>query len=231
MTEKSKTNFVFRPIIKAVTISQSEELFPVGKIYCVGRNYDDHAKEMHSEVDQDIPFFFSKPPQAMTQSNKIPFPTNTNNLHHEVELVVFLKSGGSNISPSEASDHIFGYAVGVDLTKRDLQSSAKEAGKPWDLSKGFDNSAPISKIIKKNGQVLSEGIISLKVNGNVMQLSNLHNMAWKVNELISSLSKFITIKPGDIIFTGTPSGVGKLNPSDKIEAEIENVGVLTFELI
>ena len=231
MTEKSKTNFVFKPIIKAMAISQSEELFPVGKIYCVGRNYDDHAKEMHSEVDQDTPFFFSKPPQAMTQSNKIPFPTNTNNLHHEVELVVFLKSGGSNISPSEASDHIFGYAVGVDLTKRDLQSSAKEAGKPWDLSKGFDNSAPISKIIKKNGRVLSEGSISLKVNGKVMQLSNLHKMAWKVNELISSLSKFITIKPGDIIFTGTPSGIGKLNPNDKIEAEIENVGVLTFELI
>ncbi len=230
MTEKRKANFLFKPTIRGMRIAESNELFPVGKIYCVGKNYSDHAKEMGDQVDKDQPFFFSKPAQAITQSNSIPFPTETKNLHHEVELVVFLKSGGSNIMASEANNHIFGYGVGVDLTKRDLQSVAKEAGKPWDLSKGFDNSAPISKIIKKEGALLEKGIISLKVNGNEKQSSDISNMVWKVDELISWLSKFITLKAGDIIFTGTPAGVSKLNPHDKIEAEIENIGKLSFEL-
>ena len=231
MTEDSKAHFVFKPMIRGMVISESAELFPIGKVYCVGRNYADHAKEMGTKVDVDQPFFFSKPPQAVTQSNFIPFPTQTDNLHHEVELVVFLKSECSDISPSEASEHIFGYAVGVDLTKRDLQTAAKKSGRPWDLSKGFDNSAPISNIQKKEGFVLSEGSISLKVNGQKKQSSNLSNMAWKVDELISWLSKFITLKAGDVIFTGTPSGVGRLSLNDKIEAEIENIGTLSFELI
>ena len=231
MTEDSKAHFAFEPMIRGMVISESAELFPIGKVYCVGRNYADHAEEMGTKVDVDQPFFFSKPPQAVTQSNFIPFPTQTDNLHHEVELVVFLKSECSDISPSEASEHIFGYAVGVDLTKRDLQTAAKKSGRPWDLSKGFDNSAPISNIQKKEGFVLSEGSISLKVNGQMKQSSNLSNMAWKVDELISWLSKFITLKAGDVIFTGTPSGVGRLSLNDKIEAEIENIGTLSFELI
>ena len=231
MTEDSKTHFAFKPIIRGMVISESAELFPIGKVYCVGRNYADHAEEMGTKVDMDQPFFFSKPPQALTQSNSIPFPTQTDNLHHEVELVVFLKSECSDISPSEASEHIFGYAVGVDLTKRDLQTAAKKSGRPWDLSKGFDNSAPISNIQRKEGFLLSEGSISLKVNGKKKQSSNLSNMAWKVDELISWLSKFITLKAGDVIFTGTPSGVGRLSLNDKIEAEIENIGTLSFELI
>ena len=231
MTEDSKAHFAFKPMIRGMVISESAELFPIGKVYCVGRNYADHAEEMGTKVDVDQPFFFSKPPQAVTQSNFIPFPTQTDNLHHEVELVVFLKSECSDISPSEACEHIFGYAVGVDLTKRDLQTAAKKSGRPWDLSKGFDNSAPISNIQKKEGFVLSEGSISLKVNGQKKQSSNLANMAWKVDELISWLSKFITLKAGDVIFTGTPSGVGRLSLNDKIEAEIENIGTLCFELI
>ena len=231
MTEDSKAHFAFKPMIRGMVISESAELFPIGKVYCVGRNYADHAEEMGTKVDVDQPFFFSKPPQAVTQSNFIPFPTQTDNLHHEVELVVFLKSECSDISPSEASEHIFGYAVGVDLTKRDLQTAAKKSGRPWDLSKGFDNSAPISNIQKKESFVLSEGSISLKVNGQMKQSSNLSNMAWKVDELISWLSKFITLKAGDVIFTGTPSGVGRLSLNDKIEAEIENIGTLSFELI
>mgnify|MGYP001340888532 FL=1 len=231
MTEDSKAHFAFKPIIRGMVISESAELFPIGKVYCVGRNYADHAEEMGGKVDKDQPFFFSKPPQAVTQSNSIPFPTQTDNLHHEVELVVFLKSECSDISPTEASQHIFGYAVGVDLTKRDLQTAAKESGKPWDLSKGFDNSAPISKIQKKEGFLLSEGSISLSVNGQKKQSSNLLNMAWKVDELISWLSKFITLKAGDVIFTGTPSGVSRLSINDKIEAKIENIGTLSFELI
>ena len=231
MTEDSKAHFAFKPMIRGMVISESAELFPIGKVYCVGRNYADHAEEMGTKVDVDQPFFFSKPPQAVTQSNFIPFPTQTDNLHHEVELVVFLKSECSDISPSEASEHIFGYAVGVDLTKRDLQTAAKKSGRPWDLSKGFDNSAPSSNIQKKEGFVLSEGSISLKVNGQMKQSSNLSNMAWKADELISWLSKFITLKAGDVIFTGTPSGVGRLSLNDKIEAEIENIGTLSFELI
>ena len=231
MTEDSKAHFAFEPMIRGMVISESAELFPIGKVYCVGRNYADHAEEIGTKVDMDQPFFFSKPPQAVTQSNFIPFPTQTDNLHHEVELVVFLKSECSDISPSKASEHIFGYAVGLDLTKRDLQTAAKKSGRPWDLSKGFDNSAPISNIQKKEGFVLSEGSISLKVNGQMKQSSNLSNMAWKVDELISWLSKFITLKAGDVIFTGTPSGVGRLSLNDKIEAVIENIGTLSFELI
>ena len=231
MVEDLKAHFAFKPIIWGMEISGSKELFPIGKVYCVGRNYADHAKEMGVNVDTDQPFFFSKPSQAITQLTSIPFPTQTENLQHEVELVVFLGSECSNISPSESKQHIFGYGVGIDLTKRDLQTAAKKASKPWDLSKGFDNSAPISKILKKEGLLLSEGNISLKVNGQKKQSGNLSDMIWKVDELISSLSKFITLKAGDIVFTGTPSGVGKLNINDKIEAEIEKVGTLAFELI
>ena len=231
MTEDSKAHFAFKPIIRGMVISESAELFPIGKVYCVGGNYADHAEEMGGKVDKDQPFFFSKPPQAVTQSNSIPFPTQTDNLQHEVELVVFLKSECSDISPTEASQHIFGYAVGVDLTKRDIQAAAKKTGGPWDLSKGFDNSAPISKIQKKEGLLIRQGEISLRVNGQIKQSSNLSNMAWKIDELISWLSRYITLKPGDIIFTGTPAGVSKLNPNDKIEAEIENIGSLSFKLI
>lgn len=230
MTEKIKKSFAFAPIIKCVTIQDSEEVFPVGKIYCVGKNYSDHANEMGGEVDNDEPFFFSKPPQSITQLNLIPFPTRTKNLHHEVELVVALKSECSNIMPDKASDHIFGYAVGVDLTKRDLQVNAKESRKPWDLSKGFDYSAPISKILKKDGFLLTKGAISLSVNGDLKQSSNISNMVWKVDQLISWLSKYITLKAGDMIFTGTPAGVSQLEPEDKVEAEIENIGSLSFEL-
>ena len=230
MTESPKSHFVFKPIVRGVAIEGNSALFPVGKVYCVGKNYADHAKEMGGKIDKDQPFFFSKPPQAITQSENIPFPSLTNDLHHEVELVVFLKSECSNILPPQASQHIFGYAVGVDLTKRDIQAIAKKTGGPWDLSKGFDNSAPISKIQNKEGLLLEQGEISLKVNGQIKQSSNLSNMAWKIDELISWLSKYITLKPGDIIFTGTPAGVSKLNPNDKIEAEIENIGSLSFKL-
>ena len=231
MTESPKSNFVFKPVVRGVAIEGNSALFPVGKVYCVGKNYADHAKEMGGKVDKNQPFFFSKPPQAITQSANIPFPTKTDDLHHEVELVVFLKSECSNILSSEASQHIFGYAVGVDLTKRDIQAVAKKTGGPWDLSKGFDNSAPISKIQKKEGLLIEQGEIALRVNGQIRQSSNLSNMAWKVDELISWLSRYITLKPGDIIFTGTPAGVSKLNPNDKIEAEIENIGSLSFKLI
>jgi len=231
MSKGQEPKFIFRPLVRGIKIYESDELFPIGKVYCVGKNYEDHAKEMNGEVDRDQPFFFSKPPQSITQQSNIPFPTQTNNLHHEVELVVFLSSKCSNIASNEAHEHIFGYGVGVDLTKRDLQEIAKKDGKPWDLSKGFDCSAPISKIFKNENVILSQGEIKLSVNGMERQSSNLSHMAWKVDEIISWLSKSITLHPGDIIFTGTPAGVGKLNPGDRIDASIESIGSLSVKLI
>lgn len=226
-----KQKFIFPPRVMGLKIFDSEELFPIGKVYCVGRNYEDHAKEMDGKVDRDQPFFFSKPPQALTQSNEIPFPTQTDNLHHEAELVVFLNSKCSDIEPDKAYEHVFGYGVGVDLTKRDLQELAKKNGKPWDLSKGFDNAAPISKILRNEGNILRKGKIQLSVNGEERQASDLSNMAWGVDEIISWLSRFITLYPGDIIFTGTPAGVAKLDPGDYVEASIESIGNLSFKLL
>ena len=231
MSEMQNLKFLFPPRVKGIKIFDSEALFPVGKIYCIGKNYADHAKEMGGAVDRDQPFFFSKPPQSITQSNTISFPTQTNNLHHEVELVVFIGAKCSNIQKEDAHESIFGYGVGVDLTKRDLQDIAKKNGKPWDLSKGFDNSAPISKILQNEKTIMRQGEIKLSVNGVEKQSSNLSNMAWEVDEIISWLSKFITLNPGDIIFTGTPAGVGKLNPGDQIDASIESVGSLSFKLV
>jgi fumarylpyruvate hydrolase len=231
MSEIQNLKFLFPPRVKGVKIFDSEVLFPVGKIYCIGKNYADHAKEMGGAVDKDQPFFFSKPPQAITQSNTIAFPTQTNNLHHEVELVVFIGAKCSDVKKEDAHKSIFGYGVGVDLTKRDLQDIAKKNGKPWDLSKGFDKSAPISKILQNEKTIMRQGEIKLSVNGVEKQSSDLSNMAWEVDEIISWLSKFIILHPGDIIFTGTPAGVGKLNPGDQIDASIESVGSLSFKLV
>ena len=231
MSEMQNLKFLFPPRVKGIKIFDSEALFPVGKIYCIGKNYADHAIEMGGTVDRDQPFFFSKPPQSITQSNTISFPTQTNNLHHEVELVVFIGSKCSDIQKEDAHESIFGYGVGVDLTKRDLQDIAKKNGKPWDLSKGFDNSAPISKILQNEKTIMRQGEIKLSVNGVEKQSSNLSNMAWEVDEIISWLSKFITLIPGDIIFTGTPAGVGKLNPGDQVDASIKSVGSLSFKLV
>ena len=230
MSEMQNFKFLFPPRVKGIKIVASEALFPVGKIYCIGKNYADHAKEMGGAVDRDQPFFFSKPPQAITQSNTISFPTQTNNLHHEVELVVFIGAECSDVKEEDAHESIFGYGVGVDLTKRDLQDIAKKNGKPWDLSKGFDKSAPISTIVQNKKNVLRQGEINLSVNGVKKQSSNLSNMAWEVDEIISWLSKYITLYPGDIIFTGTPAGVGKLNRGDQVDASIESVGSLSFKL-
>ena len=223
--------FLFPPRVKGIKILDNDAIFPVGKVYCVGRNYADHAAEMGVTLDREHPFFFSKPPQSITQAGSIPFPTQTKDLHHEVELVVCIGTKCSNVKKELAHENIFGYGVGVDLTKRDLQDIAKKNGKPWDLSKGFDNSAPISRIVKNEKTVMKHGEIKLSVNGIEKQSSNLSNMIWGVDEIISWLSKFITLNPGDIIFTGTPAGVGKLNPGDQIDASIESVGSFSFKLL
>ena len=222
--------FIFPPTIRGMKVKNETALFPIGKIYCVGKNYAAHAKEMGSEVDKKEPFFFSKPPQALTQLREIPYPAKTNNLHHEVELVVFLHKGGANIPQEQVEGLIFGYAVGVDLTKRDLQNEFKDAGKPWDLSKGFDYSGPISEIIRKE-KLLNDEAITLKINDELRQSSNISSMEWDIPSLISILSHQVTLKPGDVIFTGTPEGVGPILKGDSVFAEITNIGSLEFIII
>ena len=207
-------------------ILNKDYVIPVGKIYCVGRNYSDHAIEMNESIEKNEPFFFTKPPQSLTQNNKIPFPQNTNNLHHEVELVVLIGSECKQVSPSDVEKMILGYAVGLDLTKRDLQEVAKDNKKPWDLSKGFDNSAPVSLVNISNKKTIKKGKIQLKINGTLRQLGDISEMIWPISELVSYLSNHITLYPGDVLFTGTPAGVGEIKPGDRIEASIENVGSL-----
>jgi len=201
-------------------------VIPIGKVYCVGRNFSDHAVEMNESIEKIEPFFFTKPPQSLTQNNKIPFPQNTNNLHHEVELVVLIGSECKQVRPSDVQNMILGYAVGLDLTKRDLQEVAKDNRKPWDLSKGFDNSAPVSLVNISNKKTIKKGKIQLKINGTLRQLGNISQMIWSISELVSYLSNHITLYPGDVLFTGTPAGVGEIKPGDRIEASIENVGSL-----
>jgi fumarylpyruvate hydrolase len=201
-------------------------VIPVGKVYCVGRNYSDHAVEMNESIEKIEPFFFTKPPQSLTQNNNIPFPKNTNNLHHEVELVVLIGSECKQVLPSDVEKMILGYAVGLDLTKRDLQEVAKDNKKPWDLSKGFDNSAPVSLVNISNKKTIKKGKIQLKINGTLRQLGDISEMIWSISELVSYLSNYITLYPGDVLFTGTPAGVGEIKPGDRIEASIENVGSL-----
>ena len=230
MTDNSHMEFIFPPTIRGMKVKNETALFPIGKIYCVGKNYAAHAKEMGSEVDKKEPFFFSKPPQALTQLREIPYPAKTNNLHHEVELVVFLHKGGANIPQEQVEGLIFGYAVGVDLTKRDLQNEFKDAGKPWDLSKGFDYSGPISEIIRKE-KLLSDEAITLKINDELRQSSNISSMEWDIPSLISILSHQVTLKPGDVIFTGTPEGVGPILKGDSVFAEITNIGSLDFIIV
>tara|TARA_Y100000741_G_scaffold18716_1_gene14120 strand:+ start:486 stop:1181 length:696 start_codon:yes stop_codon:yes gene_type:complete len=230
MNDPQKPHFIFSPRIKGLQILNSNAIFPVGKIYCVGRNYAKHAAEMNTSIDKDEPFFFSKPPQSLNQGNKILFPKNTNDLQHEVELAVCLKFGAENLSKEDAVKCIYGYAACVDLTKRDLQQIAKNEGKPWSASKGFSNSAPISQINTMEGQLIEGGLISLAVNGKQKQKSNLDQMIWKIDEIICSLSRHVALAPGDIILTGTPEGVGPLIKGDEIEIKIESVGEHKFKL-
>jgi len=203
--------------------------FPVHRIYCVGRNYAEHAREMGSDPSREPPFFFSKPADAIVPNNtEVPYPPRTQNFHYEVELVVAIGRGGCNIATARALEYVFGYAVGNDLTRRDLQKLAKEAGKPWDVSKGFDRSAPIAAIRPANsGGHIAGAAIWLKVNGELRQQANVADMIWSVPEIVAELSTLFELQPGDLIFTGTPAGVGALKVGDRIEAGIEGLESLT----
>ena len=223
------TDYVLTPPpAAAVPVEGSASLFPVRRILCVGRNYAAHRREMGGD-DREPPFFFAKPADAVAPpGSAVPYPSVTANLHHEIELVVALGQGGADISPEEAPNLIWGYAVGVDLTRRDLQNAAKDKGQPWESSKGFDASAPIGLIrpAAQCGDV--QGRISLAVNGQVRQDAKVSDMIWNVAEIIAQASRLWRLAPGDLIFTGTPEGVGPLVRGDKVTGEIEGVGTVGF---
>jgi fumarylpyruvate hydrolase len=217
------------PPTPVVPVEGQAEGFPVRRILCVGRNYAAHRREMGGD-DRDPPFFFSKPADAVVPPGRDPaFPPRTSNLHHEVELVVALSAGGADVPVEKALDLVFGYAVGVDLTRRDLQAAAKDKGQPWEAAKGFDESAPISAIRKWSGPA-PQGPIRLSVNGETKQDAAVADMIWSVAEIIAEASRLWRLAPGDLIYTGTPEGVGRLERGDRIEASVEGVGDLSFRM-
>lgn len=219
--------------IPFVPVPELDAEFPVNRIYCIGQNYGDHVREMGGEVSRSSPVFFSKPANAVVIDNApVRYPQATRELHHEVELVVALSSGGVDINIDKALNCVFGYAVGIDFTRRDLQAAAKAAGKPWDVAKGFDQSAPVSciKPVQANAQPL-KGSIWLAVNGETRQQADLSDMIWSVAEIVTALSGYFELKPGDLIFTGTPAGVSAVFPGDRLSAGVEGVGEMDFELV
>jgi len=227
--------YVFAPgKLPVVPLYGSAQGYPVHRIYCVGRNYSDHVKEMGGDPKSEPPVFFSKPADAIViENNPVAYPLATNDVHHEVELVVALGQGGKNIGRDAALGCVFGYAVGVDLTRRDLQAMAKKQGRPWDVAKGFDQSAPISPINPLSNLISHphQGSITMKVNGELRQNANLNEMIWSVTEIICELSKYYELRAGDLIFTGTPAGVSAIKAGDILRAEIERVGSLEFRII
>jgi fumarylpyruvate hydrolase len=215
-------NTVPRLDVPTIAIARSNQRFPVRRIYCVGLNYADHAREMGKDPHRHPPFFFGKPADAVVGSGAhLPYPPKTADLHHEVELVVALRQGGSNIPSADAASLIFGHAVGIDLTRRDLQAEAKKAGRPWDMGKGFDHSAPIGALAM--GIPPASGAISLTVDGQVRQRGDLQDMIWSVAEIIAALSTYVEVAAGDLIFTGTPSGVGRIQRGETVRGIIAGV--------
>jgi fumarylpyruvate hydrolase len=208
-------------------------LFPVRRVFCVGRNYAEHALEMGGNPEREAPFFFTKPADAvLTGGADMPYPSATENLHHEMELVVAIGGGGANISVEDALAHVWGYAAGIDMTRRDLQNDAKAARRPWDMSKGFDWSAPIGDLIAAEKLPdPTRGKIQLKVNGAVRQTSDLSHMIWSVAETVAYLSTLVRVAPGDLIFTGTPAGVGAVARGDLMEGLVEGVGMVTTRVV
>jgi len=221
------------PSVPSVAVMGSEARLPVRRIFCVGRNYSEHVREMGGDPAREPPIFFTKPADAVVPSGTaVPYPPRTGNLHHEIELVVAIGRGGAGIAAGDALAHVFGYAVGNDLTRRDLQAQAKKAGAPWDMAKGFDASAPVSPIrpAGETGHV-GEGRIWLAVNGELRQESDLREMIWSVPEIIAELSTYCRLMPGDLVFTGTPSGIGPLVPGDRVEAGIDGIGTLEHGIL
>lgn len=225
--------YVFQPPPQAaLPIAGSDLLFPVHRIYCIGRNYGEHAREMGHDPKREPPFFFQKNPDNLRVDGKFPYPPGSSEVHFEIELVVALSSGGKNISREDALNHVYGYAVGLDMTRRDLQGKAKKAGRPWEVGKAFEHSAPCSRLYAAaaighpvNGQIW------LDVNGERRQSASLNQMIWDVADQISTISALFELAPGDLIMTGTPAGVGATVIGDKLHGHIDGVGDLFVEVI
>ena len=221
-----------QPEAPTVPIAGSEDLFPVRRVYCIGRNYAAHAIEMGHDPDRDPPFFFQKNPDNLDASGEFPYPEKTEDVHHEIEMIVALKSGGRNIPVESALDTVWGYGVGLDMTRRDLQGEAKKLGRPWEVGKAFERSAPTGPLrpVSEVGHPAA-GLVQLKVNGEVRQSGDLNQMIWKVPEMISYLSDYFELAAGDLIMTGTPSGVGPVRPGDEIVAHVEGVDDVTIRVV
>ena len=225
------------PVPPTITlaINGSDEAFPVNRVFCVGRNYAAHAREMGKDPDREPPFFFMKPASAVIQAGEneiqIPYPPKTSNFHHEIELVVTLGKGGKDIPAEQALDHVHGYAVGLDMTRRDLQLDARDKGRPWEFGKSFSKSAPIGPIhtAAKIGH-LSSATIALTVNNQPRQSSDIAKLIWSVAESIACLSQYETLEPGDVIMTGTPEGVGAVVPGDVMRGHIDGLGSIVVRV-
>jgi fumarylpyruvate hydrolase len=231
MSADAKSYVIPPPAQPALAVAGTDKFFPVRRIWCVGRNYVEHIKEMGQDV-REPPFFFAKPADAVVPDGAtVPYPPLTKDMHHEVELVVALKSGGRNIKAANALDLIYGYGVGIDLTRRDLQIASRDIKRPWEIGKAFDASAPCGplKPASESGHP-SKGRIVLKCNGKVRQDGDLAQMIWNVPEIIEKLSEMVALAPGDIIMTGTPAGVAATVAGDKLECEIEGVGKLSVTI-
>ncbi len=227
------TSFVIDvPKIPALPVAGSDALFPVRRVYCIGRNYAAHAVEMGHDPSKEPPFFFQKNPDNLDASGTFPYPGKTADVHHEVELAVVLKSGGSGITVADALSHVYGYAVTLDMTRRDLQAVAKDMGRPWDTAKAFEHSAPIGPVVPASvcGHPQA-GAITLSVNGTLRQSGDLNQMIWKIPEMIAYLSDYFTLAAGDVILTGTPSGVGPVVRGDRLEARVEGFAPLTVDVV
>ena len=226
-------HYVIAPLPRpALPVIGSPKYFAVHRIYCVGRNYAEHAKEMGHDPSREAPFFFQKNPDNIVTDGKFPYPSATSDVHHEIEMVVALGKGGANIPVEAALDHVFGYGVGLDMTRRDLQGEAKKLGRPWEVGKAFESSAPCGPLVPASeiGHPTS-GAVTLKVNAEIRQQGDLNQLIWKVPEMISYLSGLFTLQPGDIIMTGTPAGVGAVTPGDVLEGVVEGVGKIEVVVV
>lgn len=214
----------------SLPVAGSDSTFPVSRVFCIGRNYADHAIEMGHDPTREDPFFFQKSPDCLVTDGRFPYPTVSQDVHHEVELAVALHSGGTNISQEDALNHVWGHAVALDITRRDLQGIAKKAGRPWEIGKSFPASAPIGLLVPAQG-TMSEGHIELAVNGDIRQSGDLNQMIWKIPEIIAYLSEYYDLQAGDIILTGTPAGVGPIGKGDQLLAKITGLPDLEVAVV
>ena len=220
------------PKTVALPVAGTDATFPVRRIYCIGRNYAAHAIEMGHDPDREPPFFFQKNADNLDPSGEFPYPPHSNDVHHEAEIAVMLKSGGTNIPLDQALDHVYGYALSLDMTRRDLQGEQKKLGRPWEIGKAFERSAPVGPVhpVAEVGHP-SEGAITLKVNGEVRQEGDLNQMIWKVPEMISYLSEYFELAAGDVILSGTPSGVAAVERGDVMEVTCDGLGSMTVKVV